>query len=96
MKAEASRDKGLRTWDPGRREGRQEEALRMLRMQARFQRGCDLQGGRASQPDEGSRDSRVEAGTLLFPLATGVSFHIDSVDEQGELFTIFFVLHHLH
>lgn len=54
MKAEASRDKGLLTWDLGRREGRQEEALRMLRMQARFQRGCDLQGGRASQPDEGS------------------------------------------
>ena len=68
----------------------------MLRMQARFQRGCDLQGGRASQPDEGSRDSRVEAGTLLFPLATGVSLHIDSVDEQGELFTVFFVLHRLH
>ncbi|XDC78394.1 hypothetical protein R6Z07F_009567 [Ovis aries] len=32
MKAEAKRNKGLRIWDPGRREGRQEDALRMLRI----------------------------------------------------------------
>ena len=46
--------------------------------------------------EEETAESEGRQAALLFPLATGVSSHTDSVDQQGEMFSRFFVLRHLH
>lgn len=40
-------------------------------------------------------ESQGRQAGLLFSLAAGGSFHSDSVDEQGEMFRLLFVLCHL-
>lgn len=94
MKAVASKEEGLRAHDL--QEGRDAAALiKDAKDAGTFPAGAVIRwkaAGHSLTKEAEKAEGQGRPASLLFPSATGVSFHTEAVYQQGEMRSIFFVL----